>query len=277
MSVQQFTLSAVGTKVCRVCKVEKPKTVEFFPVRDKSRGWLRAECQQCIAALRHARYIGNREKILEQQKGWRRVNAAIKSARDKLYREANRARVLARKREYYRKNKERIIKEQSEYQKKNWVRKSAYLKEYQRKNAVSISRRRAEYRKERASEIDRKGRVYVLRRRARRKNLPCDFTKDDMAFGVAYWRNSCAVCGQSFDLINKLHWDHWIPIVINESRGTVPTNMVPLCDGCNQSKSDRDAEEWLREKYVRRWRAILVKVREFFERVRQTEGVRSAC
>lgn len=42
--------------------------------------------------------------------------------------------------------------------------------------------------------------------------------------------------------------DHWIPVNSPDCPGTVATNMVPLCqgkNGCNNSKADRNPEDFL--------------------------------
>ena len=63
--------------------------------------------------------------------------------------------------------------------------------------------------------------------------------------------------------------DHWIPIVSPDCPGTVPWNIVPLCGGaggCNNSKSDRNAAEWLIGKFgKRKGRAILRKIEAFLD------------
>ena len=58
--------------------------------------------------------------------------------------------------------------------------------------------------------------------------------------------------------------DHWIPLTSPECPGTIPTNVVPLCDGidgCNESKNDSNALEWLTRKYDQR------KAQKIFEKI----------
>jgi hypothetical protein len=113
--------------------------------------------------------------------------------------------------------------------------------------------------------------------RARANNLQASLTEADWEFALDYFHHACAVCGRQLtdlfgDTVAAL--DHWIPI--NDSSpdnpGTVATNIVPLChgfNGCNNSKCDRDAEQWLIERFGKvKAKRISARVNAYFDVVR---------
>jgi len=110
--------------------------------------------------------------------------------------------------------------------------------------------------------------VNIHRRRTRKYAKPHTFTVDDAQFARTYWQQRCAVCGTEEGFWWKLQMDHWIPLSHPDCPGTVPTNMVPLCGGltgCNQSKSRRMPEPWLKQKFgPRKAAAILRRIEAFF-------------
>jgi hypothetical protein len=87
-----------------------------------------------------------------------------------------------------------------------------------------------------------------IRYRARKRDLPDNFTSTDWEYALTYFHGCCAVCGRPPGLWHTLAADHWIPLSSPNCPGTIPTNIVPLChgiNGCNNSKQDRDPVEWL--------------------------------
>lgn len=78
----------------------------------------------------------------------------------------------------------------------------------------------------------------IQRRRARKRELPDTFTKNELNSTLIYF-GGCALTGSSLDY----QWDHVIPL--NTGRGgTVRGNMIPLRSDLNQSKSDSNFFEW---------------------------------
>jgi hypothetical protein len=111
------------------------------------------------------------------------------------------------------------------------------------------------------------------RRRARKRALSDNFTASDWQRALDYFNDCCAVCERPMNgLFHAPHADHWIPLSSPDCPGTIPDNMVPLCggmDGCNQSKNDRPAAEWLASKFGKRKSAtILARIEAYFEWVR---------
>jgi hypothetical protein len=88
------------------------------------------------------------------------------------------------------------------------------------------------------------------RRRARKLNAIDDLTNDEWLYALDYFNHNCAVCGRPRGLWHTLAADHWIPLV--KGGGTTKTNIIPLCHGqlgCNNSKLNKDPEQWVRENY----------------------------
>lgn len=83
------------------------------------------------------------------------------------------------------------------------------------------------------------------RRRARVRGLQDRFTTDDQKRALSFFGNRCAVCSVAIGLSVKVNWDHWIPISSRICPGTVPSNMVPLCDSCNKSKNAARPSTWI--------------------------------
>lgn len=89
----------------------------------------------------------------------------------------------------------------------------------------------------------------IYQRRAAAKKT---FTDSDWFYALSYFDNCCAVCGRSATTKLKIVADHWIPLSDPNCPGTVPTNIVPLCNGrggCNTLKTNKDAREWLEKRY----------------------------
>lgn len=116
-----------------------------------------------------------------------------------------------------------------------------------------------------------KHRIYEERRRARKQNTPDTLTSDDWQHCLDYFGGCCAVCGRPPGLFHIIAQDHWIPL--SKGGGYTSGNIIPLChsrkgdvDGCNTSKQDCDAAEWLIERYGKRKAAkILAKIEAYFK------------
>lgn len=75
-------------------------------------------------------------------------------------------------------------------------------------------------------------------RRARKKELPDNYTTDDFDELLYVFDGKCAISGQPFE-----HLDHFIPLATGRG-GTIVGNMIPLCATLNQSKKDKNPLVW---------------------------------
>ena len=217
-------------KVCGHCKSRKPLS-EFWVDRSQP-DQLCSSCKSCLKE-----YAGrNRGRIIE---------------RSRTYYKANRLLDNERCRQWRNKNRDRKRQMDKQYRNKNLERAKANSREYLKKNRDKVY-------------------ASLFARRTRKLGLPTNFLASDMRYAKRYWKNSCAVCGGAFGLINKLHWDHWIPLANKACPGTIPTNMLPLCDDCNLTKSERVPHEWTENRFSKRKaRKIIAEIEKFFMSTRK--------
>lgn len=77
------------------------------------------------------------------------------------------------------------------------------------------------------------------RRQSRIKRLQNDFTLEDWDECLEYFKNKCAYCGDSIDLLTK---DHVVPV--SKGGPYIRSNIVPACNSCNTSKGSEDFKDW---------------------------------
>jgi 5-methylcytosine-specific restriction endonuclease McrA len=102
------------------------------------------------------------------------------------------------------------------------------------------------------------------RKRARKRDLPEQWTHADAARALKFWKDCCAVCRTPVGLVAGLEWDHWIPLSSPDCPGTVPKNLLPMCQWCNRSKHHTMPEAWLRRAFPNEWRKILRRIESYF-------------
>lgn len=92
----------------------------------------------------------------------------------------------------------------------------------------------------------------VHRRRDLLNALPHNFKKEDWEYCLWFFNQQCAVCGAWNTEDDPLQKDHWIPVTNPKCPGTIPSNIIPLCRGCNRVKNNQDPDIWI-EGQIRRW------------------------
>lgn len=154
---------------------------------------------------------------------------------------------------------------------------------YQRKrlkNDPEHRQRRLEYHRQyrKTPRGQRAAKASFHRYNARKNNLPDTFTLEQWERAISYFNDCCAACERPFyDLFGErfLAMDHWIPISSPDCPGTVATNMVPLChgvDGCNNTKNQWPADEWLVSRFgKRKAKQILARIEAYFEWVKERD------
>lgn len=153
-----------------------------------------------------------------------------------------------------------------------------YFKKWYYANPGKVQARRLLQRDLYASAID----VSQKRRSARKKELPNTFNNDDWLLCLEDWHYCCAVCGKQLrDLLGNIkpNADHWIPLNYKgaDNPGTVPENMICLCNNCNSSKCDKMPEAWLVECFGKRKAdKILDRIEFYFQVVREEQRILKA-
>lgn len=215
--------------------------------------------------------------------GLRGMCKVCTSAMHKAYRENNLDRVKEIKRQYYLENRDRLLVKQIAYDREHRDQRVETQRQYRLKNSEALRTANREWRMANPEYLRKSMREWKAnnrakvktnenKRRARKRNLPIDFTDQDWVFAVSYFGNCCAVCGRQQGLWHTLAADHWIPLQSPDCLGTVVENIVPLChgiNGCNNSKGSREPLEWLVEKFgLRLAKGKVAEIERFFSVVK---------
>lgn len=97
------------------------------------------------------------------------------------------------------------------------------------------------------------------RRLARESMLPSEWTEEVWDESLRFWGNRCAACGGS----GLLQRDHLIPVAHRDCPGAVPSNLIPLCKGCNKDKSYHDFAAWYRRVFGKDPSKIITKIHDW--------------
>lgn len=206
----------VQAKICRICGTVKPLT-DFHKNKGKV-GDRDSRCKECAKVLKHQRYLNNREAYLEK---------------GRIYREKNKEKVLERHRRYRLANKEKIRESSKIYQIKNSDKIKAKRENHYQKN-------KDYYRKWRLANKDKIAH-WTHKRRTNKLNLPNTLTEVDIVEVKAYFDHKCALSGDTDNIVI----DHFIPLNTGKV-GTIPGNIIPLCNSLNSSKKDANPFEWIK-------------------------------
>lgn len=271
---------SIPPKYCRKCDQEKPATTEFFYFY---KGKPELPCKTCRL-----------KKSTEYQPAYiQRPDVRVhRRIRQQNYRQ--RPEVQERNADYYQRPhvQERYRRYYADPDVAQRIRVRS--KQYHTENAPAIRMRvRAYYvanretlldaeKRKRANETseqrltrNRRSNIRLLRRRARKRDLPDTLTPTQWQHALDYFNGCCAVCGRPPGLFHTLAADHWIPLSSPDCPGTVAMNMIPLChgqSGCNNSKGDKPAQQWLEQGYgKRKARQILAHIEDFFVWVEQSD------
>jgi hypothetical protein len=245
--------STIPLKYCKCCDKHYPATTEYFPSRPP-KSVLYAPCLTCKAEIHAKAQAKHKQQKREYDHAHVRQNAEKKRLYDQEYRNApeRKAKIRAEKRKWYADNRE--LKSQYDRQR------------YQEKRDIIIERSQ----KWRAGNAQMQS-VQKQRRRTRKMGMPSTFSWDDWQYALTYFNHRCAICGRPRGLWHKLAQDHWIPIASPDCPGTIPSNIIPLCQGdggCNNSKSRTNPADWLVTKFGKRKAAqILKRINAYFDHI----------
>lgn len=253
---------AEGLKKCSKCGLILPVTHEYFYTASQKK--LASKCRDCS----HKDYSVNRDRYIKtRREHWNKNASEINKKRreeygkdpqkvlkrNKAWNDAHREDVRRQKREYYWSDEQRR------------ERLKEYAKDKYWNNPEKSKNRVREWRQRKPDHIRLKTRIYKQRRDTRKHNLTHNFDQVDWQTCLGYWNFCCAICGSDEDL----HMDHWIPLASEHCPGTIPENIVVLCEKCNCSKGNRNAEHWLNEKTAKDVaKRKLAEIETYFEYVK---------
>ena len=251
----------IPLKTCTKCNRLLPATTFFFHKNPSGKYGLRSQCKPCYLEINNPRALewfrNNKDYSHQQSHEWRQKNSEY----DK-----------ERKRQWYHENADRVSEQAKLYNKANRARLRIKLREYRQSDPRKYKRITQEYYQNNKDVF----RAQKLRRRAKQKSLPSDFTAKQLSACLEYFNHCCAVCGKQLrDLFGDVipHIDHWIPLANPECPGTVVENMVCLCNNCNLTKSAKEPYEWLCQEFGKyKAKIILSKIESYFEWARKRTG-----
>lgn len=242
----------IPQKTCSKCGKSLPATTEYFHADKSKPDGFYSSCKTC--KLKH--------------------ESEARQRNPELFRTRDRKRWLTRKDSH---NLQRRVKNTS---KEHRAQSRAYrVENLEKVREWDRQRYQRDYEKRRGNnERYRKANPAVFvaisqRRLARQRGLPRNFQKQDWLRALEYFKYCCAVCGRPRGLWHTLAADHWIPLILPNCPGTVPTNIVPLCHGiggCNNRKNSTEPQEWLTRMYgSKKASAILRRIEAYFEWLRE--------
>jgi hypothetical protein len=237
-----------STTLKRCAKCGELKSRDQFCKDKQKKDGLQYKCKACDAAYR----VENSERI---------------AARHHKRYVKNRDKILAANRQRYMNNRDKANEYSRQYRKAN----HAVRLEYDRLYSAEHREQRRRWQQNNPTKI----RAAYHRRQAKKRGLPNTFTTADWQQALDTFNGSCAVCGRPPGLWHTLAADHWIPLNSPDCPGTVPHNIVPLCHGvggCNNSKANRSADEWLIENFRKHRGNTILKRIESFLRSRQIDA-----
>ena len=215
--------------------------------------------QERVKEYKRQHHLRNSDRYKELHRKRYEENKAEHLAKCKAYYLEHREETLAYCRRYQMENRDRIAVQHREYYQKHRDRFAVLSKVYREENRELIRARKKEYRATPGHKL-LKGASSNRRRTRKRNNHQVPYSHDELTTRIKAFQGNCAYCDKKLNLIvnRGLTWDHFIPI----SRGGSDCigNLIPSCDRCNVSKSDRDPWEWYQSQEsftIGRWKKLL--------------------
>ncbi len=215
-------------KACSKCGKTKPIS-EFYWLANRERH--RGQCNSCVRAFQKAY---SRRKYAEDPNYYKRSWAHRRSANPGLYqaimrRASKKWRILNPDR--YRAKNRRAAKK---WREANPELSIANTRQYRAKYPEKVAATRKKW----AGRNRERLRIAEHRRRAQATLVEATLTEDEWHEILAEFGFACAYCGDG----GPLEQDHVVPL----SRGGPYTreNIVPACQPCNASKSNKLLQEW---------------------------------
>lgn len=268
-SVPMTSTDHTTFKFCYKCG-ETKLVGEFYRNQAKADGFS-SECKPC--AIKRAiewQHTNPKKKIATEARYRERHLQKINAKHRQKYADdtAVQQRVKSNGAKWYRENKQRAKAVRDKYRLEHKQQLDAAQRQWNQKHAKKRNETIAQWKRNNPTKLV----VYKQTRRARTINLPCAFSEHDYGYSLKYFNGVCAYCDNPPSFLDQnrvLHADHFIPLSDTEHcPGTVPSNMLPACQSCNLSKSNRNPHEWLIARFGKRRAAKIEKrIKAYFEEV----------
>ena len=268
------------TKVCTVCKQEKPATLEYFAKQSRSKDGLQCKCKICNKKYREE----NKKQVAESKKQWYKENkeriSKERSEKDKKFRKEHKQEARLKDKIYREKHKEQIKIISARYYLKTKDKQAIYKKKYTEENKEKIAMRMKLYKENNLEKVRETKRKYqrthkdiinknTHNHRSRKRGLPSTLTTKQWNKIKLKFDNRCAYCGRELPLAQE----HFIP----SSKGGEYSlnNIVPSCISCNSSKNNKDFFEWYKnyEFYSKEREDFILKYLGYKQNVQQLKMI----
>lgn len=195
-------------KTCSNCEIEKP--LSSFNKNKTRKDGHEEQCREC-------------------RREYKRKYRESKRGREKIE-------------EYYKENKDKErertqSKEYKEYQKTYREKNKEKLKRYREENRDRLLELKREWYKDNITANKVKNNIYF----AKMKGLEINWNEEDYEEMMMDFGEVCCLTGTE-----ELHVDHFIAIETGHG-GTYKGNMIPLSERLNQTKSNKNPFEWIKE------------------------------
>lgn len=254
-----------GMRLCSGCKVWKPLTREHFHYNERDKHGYAGLCIPC-ALIQKEQY--RRSKGIPADPHKPKIEGMKYCRKCDTYYPATS--------EYFKQDKKKkdgfkyTCRTCSNKQSKSWRERNPD-KQKQLQHAW-YDEKGVEYHRDYNDRNREQARLFVSKRRARKRSLPDTLTKEEWQRALDYFSGRCAICGRPAGFWHTIAADHWIPFAHPDCTGTIATNIVPMCHGnggCNNSKNDHDALIWLHKTYgKKKGDSIYQRIMDYFQWVK---------
>jgi len=214
----------MDTKVCTKCKEELG--FEMFTKTKGGKYGLKSICKRCVKQWAD----DNKEAIAKRHKKYNIDNKIYISERTKQRYQKDKQYY----KDYYQNNKEHITKYKQQYNKDNKEVKIMYSNMYYELNKGTISKRIKQYQKDNKEKCN----AITQKHNALKKGLESSLTDKQWQETKQHFNDKCCYCGKRLPLT----YEHFIPVT--KSGEYTVNNIIPSCQSCNSSKSNKDFFAW---------------------------------
>ena len=263
----------MAEKMCIFCK--KIKDLSQFSKNKNSKDGLKSYCKKCASEKNKIYREKNKDKITEANRQWYNKSKLKKEERtqkelekgyrvcticnkkkpiSEYYKRGNggfyaecKECQLKKQNEYHWNNRDKILERKRAYNARVKEKYKTYFKDYYKDNKQKIINRVNRWKKDNPEKFNIQRITTEQRRRARKRKLENNFSKNDWEICKDYFRDNngvlrCAYCGKE---LKRATQEHFIPI--SKGGNYIKSNILPVCLSCNSSKKDKDFEEWYLE------------------------------
>jgi 5-methylcytosine-specific restriction endonuclease McrA len=257
----------MGTRICSVCKQEKPLTIEYFAANKRiSAPPFRNDCRECVKARNRKRYANNQEAAKKGRENAKRQREKLKVAgiyKDKgaEWRKARKAKLgdyykeylqNVRRRQatkYGREYRERVIREikpKTQYEKECLICKTPFVTLIQRQILCGKPACRAEYQRYKACEYHKLHPEMLMfrkhRRDARQREKDNGTVTKEAIKDLYSTAKTCPYCGIKITRQNR-SIDHLEPLSGDGYHSV--DNIIVCCRSCNTHKLNMPFHKWI--------------------------------